>query len=94
MKTSGTPSIVRVDLIVCRATLHTEESAEYAFRPTTAQLFIQEAKAQEPDGKITWARRSKRLAPYGDEYRTEQKRPPVIWRQKFWHQSTLGATSL
>jgi hypothetical protein len=24
-------------------------------------------KAQEPDGKITWARRSKRRAPYGDD---------------------------
>jgi hypothetical protein len=23
-------------------------------------------KAQGPDGKVTWARRSKRLAPYGD----------------------------
>ena len=23
--------------------------------------------AQEPDGKITWAQRSKRLTPYGDD---------------------------
>jgi len=35
------------------------------------RAFLAQYAKQEPNGKITWARRSKRLAPYGDEYRTE-----------------------
>ena len=41
------------------------------YRKGSAWILSYAVKAQEPDGKITWARRSKRLAPYGDEYRTE-----------------------
>jgi len=47
------------------------------YRKGSAWILSYAVKAQEPDGKITWARRSKRLAPYGDEYRTEAS---VIWR--------------
>jgi hypothetical protein len=41
------------------------------YRKGSAWILSYAVKAQEPDGTITWARRSKRLAPYGDEYRTE-----------------------
>ena len=41
------------------------------YRKGSAWILSYAVKAQEPDGKITWARRSKRLAPYGDDYRTE-----------------------
>ena len=37
------------------------------YRKGSAWILSYAVKAQEPDGKITWARRSKRLAPYGDD---------------------------
>ena len=41
------------------------------YRKGSAWILSYAVKAQEPNGTITWARRSKRLAPYRDEYRTE-----------------------
>jgi hypothetical protein len=38
------------------------------YRKGSAWILSYAVKAQEPDGKITWAGRSKRLAPYGDDY--------------------------
>jgi hypothetical protein len=43
------------------------------YRKGSAWILSYAVKAQEPDGKITWARRSKRPATY-----TEQKRPSVM----------------
>jgi hypothetical protein len=37
------------------------------YRKGSAWILSYAVKAQEPDGKITRARRSKRLAPYGDD---------------------------
>jgi hypothetical protein len=37
------------------------------YRKGNAWILSYAVKEQEPDGKITWARRSKRLAPYGDD---------------------------
>jgi integrase len=41
------------------------------FRKGSAWILSYAVKAQNPDGAVSWARRSKRLAPYGDQYRTE-----------------------
>jgi len=48
------------------------------YRKGSAWILSYAVKAQEPDGKITWARRSKRLAPYGDDTRaTDRQRVKV-----------------
>jgi integrase len=41
------------------------------YRKGSAWILSYAVKAQKPDGGISWARRSKRLAAYSDEYRTE-----------------------
>jgi len=41
------------------------------YRKGSAWILSYAVKTQSPSGAINWARRSKRLAPYSDEYRTE-----------------------
>jgi hypothetical protein len=49
-----------------RWTVLNQNQEDEISRPESATLSYA-VKAQAPDGKITWARRSKRLAPYGDD---------------------------